>query len=158
MYVSMEASFIATSNALAVGNKQVTHKPIPGHQCSCDALAKGPAQSDRRLILRRIVNVRRGMILLWEDASYWQKDETSMRALVRSSGWAFASPVPGHVDELSLLCSGGFIQIHATDGSPLKPGDVQVKPILRHMQALQQSRVACMEDALLLTHNAARSH
>lgn len=105
---------------------------------------------DRRLILRRIVNLRESSILLWEDASFWQSHAMAVRMLVRTSAWAFVSPALGHEDEISLVYCGGLIQIHATDGSPLKPGAAEVKSIVKSMQSLQRSRVSCMEESLLL--------
>lgn len=104
---------------------------------------------DGRLNLRRIVKVGKSSILLWEDA-YWQNDASSAHLLVRSSGWAYVSPVVGHEDEMSFIFCGGNIQIHTTDESTLKASSAKVKTIVQFMQSLQRSRVSCMEESLLL--------
>lgn len=83
--------------------------------------------SDRLLTLRQLRKVGKDTILLWEDSSCWHRDEFAPPVLVRGSGWAMIAPVPGHEHDLSVIHSGSFIQIHATDGSSLQPTDVLVR-------------------------------
>lgn len=120
------------------------------HRCPQSIDTGLTATMDRRLILRRIANVQKGPILLWEDASFWQNSATTAHMFVRSSGWAYVSPALSHEDEMSFVYCGGRIQIHTTDGSPLKTACAEVKHIVKCMQSLQRSRVSCMEEFLLL--------
>lgn len=92
-------------------------------------------------------------MLLWEDASCWQQDTNSLPISVRGSGWAFATPVSDHGDELSIVHSGGVFQIYTADGSRLEPTDALVGDIVTYKQSLQQSRVAILEHILICSRS-----
>lgn len=115
-------------------------------------LSPGPfftAMTDRQLCLQRLVNTRGNTVLLWEDALSWKPDAESASVIIRCSGWALVTSTADHLDELSVVHAGGFIQIHAMDGAGLKPTDSLVKEIVLCMQSLQRSRCANLENALM---------
>lgn len=115
-------------------------------------LSPGPyleSPSERQLFLQRLVIVLGKTMLLWEDALCWQSDAKSAPVIVRCSGWALVTSVVDHPDNLSVVHAGGFIQIHATDGSSLHPSDPLVNEIVRAMQSLQKARCTNLENVLM---------
>lgn len=109
------------------------------------------AKSDRRLILRPVLKRGYQTIVLWEDACCWQSSlaSSSNAFWIRGSGWAVIAPFEGHESELCTVQSGGFIEIHAMDGSSIKTTDVVVNDIVDYMQALQRSGIATLEAVLV---------
>lgn len=128
---------------------KITHESIPVHSIPRKATLYLPTATDRRLILRRLVNATNSTILLWEDASCWKGKGTSASAFIRGSGWALVSPVAGRADKLSVIQCGGLIQIKAMREECIKPGDALVKDIMAYTQSLQRSRIESLEDILL---------
>lgn len=118
-----------------------------------DQQTRGQAtELGRRLILQRLVQVRGRTLVLWEDAFCYESytsTTSSVKGTVRGSGWAVISPVEGHIDDLSVVHSGGFIQIHSTDQSNLQTSDQLSTDIVSYSQALHRSRMTRLEEILI---------
>lgn len=108
-----------------------------------------PIVLDRRLILRRSVNAKKRTIILWEDAFRWQNNANSPSVVVRGSGWALIAPYESHEDTISIVHSGGLIQLQGTESPLLSPTDTEVRDILAHAQVMQRSRIAGLEHVLI---------
>lgn len=103
-------------------------------------------EQDKRLMLRRIKKHRDCAIVLWEEAFCYQNMGDSNGAMVRTSGWALISPVG---KDMSVVYSGGFIQIKVTDRPRLSVTTKFVQNIVEYTQSLQRSRITSLEDVLI---------
>lgn len=106
---------------------------------------------NRRLILQRLVQVRGRTIVLWEDAFCCENNtnSSSVTAMVRGSGWALMSPAEGQTTDISVVHSGGFLQIRTVDQSNLQPSDQLSTDIVSYTQALHRSRMTSLEHILM---------
>lgn len=129
--------------------EKITQKPIPSQLFPRRMPTYVATTSDRQLVLRRLVSVSDRKILLWENASCWQRDGNSPSVLVRGSGWGIITPVPGREKDLSLVQIGSFIQLNTMDGSRLSPKDELTKDTVAYTQSLQRARITSLEDVLL---------
>lgn len=114
-------------------------------------LAPATCEFGQRLMLQRLVQVMSRAITLWEDAFCWHDSVNSPRVIVRGSGWVLIAPVSAHEYDLSIVYSGGFIQIHNTDRSHLQATDAVVESIVTYAQMVQRSRRRILEDVLIET-------